>query len=202
VTLKRPAPLTETVGGPTAELSQVSWTRVPAGKPVPVMVTEAPAGPTDGESEIAGADVDAKVDVNGRRRAAATMTIVAVAAKSRQRELRRVCVGVTSETHRVPSQKANAVLHSATRLTRGVPWLCGPASRRVCLFVAARLSRCLWVRGHVDRLAAEPYAVVSAVPITRSFAAAGTEVPARRREPKYRGFRPTSDVGPAGVLCC
>ena len=26
-------------------------------------------------------------------------------------------------------------LHSATRLTQGVPWLCGPASRRVCPFV-------------------------------------------------------------------
>ena len=30
-------------------------------------------------------------------------------------------------------------LHSATRLTQGVPWLCGPASRRVCYFVG-------WVR--------------------------------------------------------
>jgi hypothetical protein len=105
-----------------------------------VTVTEAPAGLTEGASEIAGADVAAKVDVNGRRRAAATMTIVAVAAKTRRRELRRVlrrvCVRV-SGTHRVPSQKANAVLRSATRLTLGVPWLCGPASRRVCYFVEA-----------------------------------------------------------------
>ena len=118
MTLKLPWPVTGAVGRPAAELSQVIWTRVVAVKPVPVTVTEVPAGPTEGESEIAGVDVAAKVDVNGRRRAAATTTIVAVAAQSRQREVRRVCVGVTSETHRVPSQKANAVLHSATRLTR------------------------------------------------------------------------------------
>jgi hypothetical protein len=37
--------------------------------------------------------------------------------------------------HRYPSQKAIARLHSVTRLTRGVPWLCGPVSRRVCYFV-------------------------------------------------------------------
>ena len=30
---------------------------------------------------------------------------------------------------------------SATRLTQGVPWLCGPASRRVCHFVGASLIR-------------------------------------------------------------
>jgi hypothetical protein len=28
-------------------------------------------------------------------------------------------------------------LRSETRLTQGVPWLCGPASRRVCHFVEA-----------------------------------------------------------------
>ena len=41
-----------------------------------------------------------------------------------------------SGTQWVPSQDViRSWLHSMTRLTQGVPWLCGPASRRVCHFV-------------------------------------------------------------------
>jgi hypothetical protein len=75
------------------------------------------------------------------------MSIVAVTARSRQRVLRRAGGVRSSETQWVPSQKDNVVLHSATRLTQGVPWLCGPASRRVCLFVAPGLRGrgCQWM---------------------------------------------------------
>ena len=74
-----------------------------------------------------------------------TTTMVAVAAQSRQRVPgfglcvpRSGFVGSASWTHRVPSQKDNVLLHSATRLTQGVPWLCGPVLRRVCSVVALR----------------------------------------------------------------
>jgi hypothetical protein len=99
------------------ELFQVIWTRF-AVKPVPWMVTEVPAGPAEGEVDSDGADAGAaaKVVVKGSRSAPMTTIIVAVAAQSRQRELRGAGGGV-SETHRVPFQKVNAVLRSATRLT-------------------------------------------------------------------------------------
>jgi len=46
--------------------------------------------------------------------------------------------GGVSGTHSVPFQNVmRQRLRSATRLTQRVPWLCGPASRRVCYFVEA-----------------------------------------------------------------
>jgi hypothetical protein len=97
VTLKVPRPLTFAKGRPSGLLSQVSWTRVLGEKVDPVTVTEVPAGPEAGESEIVGVSSAAKLADNGRRRAPATMTIVAVAITSRQRDLRRGGVGVFSE---------------------------------------------------------------------------------------------------------
>ena len=48
---------------------------------------------------------------------------------------------MVSGTQRAPSQSViRSWLHSTTRLTQGVPWLCGPASRRVCHFVGSGLS--------------------------------------------------------------
>jgi hypothetical protein len=80
------------------EPSQVIWTRFPE-KPAPLIVTEVPAGPSEGESDRDGAGTsDAKVDANGSISAPETMIIVAVAARSRQRVLRRSGGGV-SETH-------------------------------------------------------------------------------------------------------
>ena len=134
-----PRPLAVATGIVPSTPSHVIWTLVLEAKPVPEMLTDVPTGPVRGDRVIVGPEVDAKVDTTGRRSAPATMIIVAVAARSRQRELRRVGGVRSSETQWVPSQKDNVVLHSATRLTQGVPWLCGPASRRVCLFVASGL---------------------------------------------------------------
>ena len=147
MTLNVPRPLAVATGMDPATPSHVTWTLVLGTKPVPEMLTEVPTGPVSGDSEISGPEVDAKVDTTGRRRAPATMIIVAVAARSRQRVLRRAGGVSSSETQWVPSQKDNVVLHSATRLTQGVPWLCGPASRRVCLFVASGLHGrgCQWM---------------------------------------------------------
>jgi hypothetical protein len=119
VILRLPRPVTEVLGRPAAEPSHVSWTCVLGVKPLPVTMTEVPAAPVDGESEIEGAVVAANVDDNGTRSAAAATTIATIADKSRQRERRRGFGGVvTSETHRVPSQKDNVLLHSAARLTQ------------------------------------------------------------------------------------
>ena len=76
----------------------------------------------------------------GIRSVAATAS-VASATKGRRamRKERRAGVGggvVASGVQRTPSQKRHSILlHSMTRLTQGVPWLCDPASRRVCHFV-------------------------------------------------------------------
>ena len=43
----------------------------------------------------------------------------------------------SSGSQRFPSQNMSWALLSVTRLTPRVPWLCGPASRRVCHFEEA-----------------------------------------------------------------
>ncbi len=64
---------------------------------------------------------------------------MSVATQATARPLPRwVGVGEFSGTQSVPFQNViRHRLHSATRLTQGVPWLCGPASRRVCYFEEA-----------------------------------------------------------------
>jgi hypothetical protein len=104
----------------------------------------------------AGGVVDpALLAVNGTTRAARTSSMMAVAPQppARDASVAGACLvpaplgravarsGSSAWTQRVPSQNDNAILHSATRRTQGVPWLCGPASRRVCLFVDARSER-------------------------------------------------------------
>ena len=65
--------------------------------------------------------------------------MMSVATQATARAVRsRADVGGVSGTQSVPFQNVmRQRLHSATRLTQGVPWLCGPASRRVCYFVEA-----------------------------------------------------------------
>ena len=94
--------------------------------------TDVPDTPLAGDVDIDAAV--ALVDANGSARAARTRNIVAVAARSRQGVRLGDARGLTSATQRVPSQKDMLWLRSATRLTARVPWLCGPASRRVCYF--------------------------------------------------------------------
>ena len=93
--------------------------------------------PHDRMSRSAELDA-APAPTKGTARAATPTIMTPVASQSRPR--RRVGGGAAAaarwSTQRVPSQ--NIVrLRSATRLTRRVPWLCGPASRRVCYFVEA-----------------------------------------------------------------
>src|SRR6476620_3039355 len=72
------------------------------------------------------------------------------------------------------------MLHSATRLTHGVPWLCGPASRRVCYFVGSG-------RRAIPTDLVQPYGGATADPMTRSFAANGlVSTVCRRDGPKVR----------------
>src|SRR4029077_4658389 len=47
----------------------------------------------------------------------------------------------------VPCQSAMGTSPSATRLTQRVPWLCDPASRRVCVFGDLRRDRSCVLRG-------------------------------------------------------
>jgi hypothetical protein len=61
-------------------------------------------------------------------------TPVAIQSHARRRRPARGGVGVRSSIQRVPFQNMIR-LRSATRLTLRAPWLCGPASRRVCYFV-------------------------------------------------------------------
>jgi hypothetical protein len=116
--LKVPRPVIGALGMPAAESSQVSWMRDCAAKPEPRTIETVPAGPTAGVIVIVAVGVVAMLAVNGSTRAAASMTIVAVAMRSRQPVPPLFGMGEASETHRVPSQKANVVLHSATRLTQ------------------------------------------------------------------------------------
>lgn len=67
------------------------------------------------------------------------MTSVAIHAAARFGGLGAGGAGV-SETQAVPFQNVIRYrLHSAARPAQGAPWLCGPASRRGCLFVDARI---------------------------------------------------------------
>jgi len=56
-----------------------------------------------------------------------------------------VAASTQKASHASASQYNIGRLHSVARLTQRVPWLCGPASRRVCYFVVGpvvrRLSR-------------------------------------------------------------
>jgi hypothetical protein len=68
--------------------------------------------------------------------------------------------GMPSSTHRVPSQNKKR-LPSATRLTRRVPWLCGPASQRVCHFRGGRPDEHGQPRVHVRRITRVRFAASS-----------------------------------------
>src|SRR4051794_28113756 len=132
--LNRPRPLTDVLGSPFMDPSHVIRIAVRGVKPLPITVIVVPGRPDPGETS-SRADVPANDVAKGTMSRDATMTIEAVAARSRHRLVRATSLTGVSRTHRFPSQKGNVALHSATRLTQGVPWLCGPVSRRVCSFV-------------------------------------------------------------------
>jgi hypothetical protein len=152
---KVPRVATRDLGIPLIPPSQVSWRVEPTGKFEPVTMTRLPAAPVSGEVLTDGVVVSAFIAVNGTTSAARTSTMTAVAPQPPARDARvagacldpaplgrAVARSSSSEwTQRVPSQNDNVILHSATRRTQGVPWLCGPASRRVCLFVDTRSGR-------------------------------------------------------------
>jgi hypothetical protein len=139
--------------------------------------------------------VAAKLAVNGRISAPAMMTIVVVATKSRQRELRRggIEVGVTSGTQRVPSQNVNVLLHSATRLTRRESRGFATPPHDGCAFswrTASMGRECHWFDraawGRVEKACdglASPYVEAPNVPMARLFLKADTEVPERLQTP-------------------
>jgi hypothetical protein len=85
----------------------------------------------------------APVPANGNTTAMTAKAMMAVAAQSRARRAGGSALAVgcgLSGSQRSPFQNMERELLSATRLTQGVPWLCGPASRRVCYFVEASAS--------------------------------------------------------------
>ncbi len=140
VALKLPLRSIVTIGRPAGLPSQLSCILVLVWRPVPWTVTDAPAGPVPGDTVRMGASVAAaRPAVKGTITAMATRMANAVGTRFEERVRRGSGVALTSGAQRVPFQKANVELHSATRLTQGVPWLCGPASRQVCSFVAPSL---------------------------------------------------------------
>ena len=85
------------------------------------------------------AELDAAlVAPKGITNAAIVPIMMAVASQPRVRRCPGddVAAGACSPVYRAPFRDMMR-LHSETRLTQGVPWLCGPASRRVCHFVEA-----------------------------------------------------------------
>ena len=91
-----------------------------------------------------------EVAMYGTSRPASTNNIVAVANLSGiRRDLAGSrAVGWRSSIQRDPSQNMGW-LRSATRLTAGVPWLCDPASRRVCYFVGPGIAH--WSGNELSR---------------------------------------------------
>src|SRR5581483_3782546 len=69
------------------------------------------------------------------RVAAAAMAVAAASVRANRRE-RTCCIAGAASKQRQEAARAPTVrrLVLATRLTTKVPWLCVPASRRVCLF--------------------------------------------------------------------
>jgi hypothetical protein len=134
---KPPRPLVDAIGMPALAPSQVNCSPTFGEKFCPVTVTFVPGTPLPGESVSVGPE--ARVLAKGTTYSPTDATITSVANHATARFVRpRGGVGGASGTHSVPFQNVmRQRLHSATRLTQGVPWLCGPASRRVCYFVEA-----------------------------------------------------------------
>jgi hypothetical protein len=133
--LNWPLALTRTFGMPSDDSSQLSWIQVRGAKLAPTIVSRPPGTATPEADSFGPA---APADKNGRSRTGMRRMIGIVAAMSRSRCGRRVGgvgIGACPSIQRVPSQNVNVVSHSATRLAQRAPWLCGPASRRVCYFV-------------------------------------------------------------------
>jgi hypothetical protein len=104
VALNVPFAFTVTLGIPSADPSQVSWTFVFALKPDPTTAIDDPDGALFGEVRSAGPV--AKAPVHGSRIAPRTSAIAPVAAQSRSREGRGSgATGGVSGSHVRPSQK-------------------------------------------------------------------------------------------------
>ena len=136
---------------PVLAPSHVNLIRASCGKPRPVTQTVVPTTPRVAESVIDGPEASVAAEGTAYTASEANMMNVASHAATRVAPARRWFAAV-SGTQSVPFQNViRHRLHSATRLTQGVPWLCGPASRRVCYFVEAGRLRTVsqafrWVR--------------------------------------------------------
>ena len=118
-------------------LSHVSRTVPDGGNPLPLTRIVEPGAPDEGNSLRIGPDAADDGWLRGTRSEPMTTNMVRTLMPTSRLLCCRRGVAGASSTHLVPSQNANVLLRSATRLTQGVPWLCGPASRRVCSFVGA-----------------------------------------------------------------
>jgi hypothetical protein len=114
-------------------LSQLIWIHSRPGRPCPVSPSWPPGTALPLTVSVAEAALAASI---GARSAGASSRIGRVASQLRIRPCRAgldfgAVVGRVS-THREPSQNIRSRLRSAARLAHGAPWLCDPASRRVC----------------------------------------------------------------------
>src|SRR5207244_1586453 len=140
----RPLPLTVTVGTLAGLASHVSLSWVCGANPEPLTAIAWPTTPAPGARLIDG--VLASIGVNGSATARRPSPAAIVSAQSnarRRRDLdgRPAGASWSGRIHRRPSQNDTGSLHSVARLARRAPWLCGPASRRVCSFVGRRSFR-------------------------------------------------------------
>ena len=156
--LNDPFPPTWTEGMPSADPSHVSCT-VAWPKFVPDTVTTDPAGPVGCVSARLGAAFAASVIAGSPANTATSRTMTPNRAHSRRRNPasdpgRAGCAMVTAEDHALlprrvdPPAAMSLGLHSVTRPAPFEPrWLCGPALRRVCVFVcrSRRSRRSRWL---------------------------------------------------------
>jgi hypothetical protein len=139
-----------------APLSHVNRTLADRGKPLPLARIVEPGAPDKGDRVRMGLDAADNGPLSGIKNDPMTTSMVRRLTPTSQPLCCRGGVGGFSSTHLVPSQKANLLLRSATRLTQGVPWLCGPASRRVCYFVGGGTADAGYAVEHLVRLSPQP----------------------------------------------
>ena len=129
-----------TVDIPKADPSHCSWIQMWARNPSPARLTDAPGAALPPTVSLGPAALTAR---NGISRAGTRTTIAIVTSQPRRRRHGRVAGSTCllrgrSPTQRLPSQNDMTVLPSEARLATRAPWLCGPASRRVCLYGGGR----------------------------------------------------------------
>jgi hypothetical protein len=127
-----------TVTIPSWEPSNLSWIHSRLGRPCPLTVIRPPGTVAPARVKLAEVDPAWTASI-GMTSAGTSKTIGSVASQSRSRRRRwgvgDACLADRPSTHPEPFQNIRSCLRSATRLASRAPWLCGPASRRVCYFV-------------------------------------------------------------------